>query len=141
MTETVALKLFADVGVNVTEMVQLAPAAKVELQVFVWANMLTLVPVIMMAVMFNAASPVLERVSVCAVLVVPTVTLPKERLVGLSVTWGAVTVAPIWTMRSWVGAAASDPPWRLNPPYWSARTPQMRGCLVARMVWAVLLVL
>lgn len=83
-TETVALASPATVGAKVTERVQLAPASNVELQLFVWVNSLALVPVMLMPVMLSVALPGLDRVIVCAVLVVATVTLVKDKLPGLS---------------------------------------------------------
>lgn len=73
----------ACVGVNVTWMEQFAPAAKLDPQVLVWAN----IPfefAIEIPAMFNAAVPVLFKVTVTAELVVPTawpanVTVDAER--------------------------------------------------------------
>jgi hypothetical protein len=83
-TLIVAVKLAAEAGVNVTEMVQLAPAASELPQVLVCAKLLGLVPATLMRVMVNGALPGLERVAVCAELVVPVVWLGKLRDVGES---------------------------------------------------------
>ena len=56
-------------GVNVTVMMQLAPATRLVPQLLVSENA---AGVIAMPVMFRAALPVLVRVTVCAALVVPT---------------------------------------------------------------------
>lgn len=81
----------AAVGVNVTEIVQLAPAATLEPQVFVSAKS----PDAVTDVMDRAAVPELVRVTACAALVVPSVREAKVRLVGESTTAGAVTPAPV----------------------------------------------
>src|SRR5436190_2764463 len=59
----------ADVGVNVTLKVQLAPTATDDPQLFVWANPLLMAT----AEMFTAALPVFLSVTVCAALAVETV--------------------------------------------------------------------
>ena len=70
---------------NVTEMVQLLPAAS-ELdelgQVLVCTKLLAFVPVKPMLLTINGVVPVLVRVTVCAVLLLPEVTVPKFRLAG-----------------------------------------------------------
>jgi hypothetical protein len=71
VTESVALRLAADAGEKVTEMVQLAPAASDSPQVFVWAKSAAFVPAIAMLVIDSAALPVLVSVAVCAALVAP----------------------------------------------------------------------
>jgi hypothetical protein len=60
------------VGSKVTEMVQLAAAARVVPQVLVWAKLEALVPATLMPVMFMEPVPVLVRVTVWAAVVVPT---------------------------------------------------------------------
>jgi hypothetical protein len=69
---TAALRAPVAVGVNVTLILQLAPAATLAPQVFVWLKSPLFVPVIVMLVMLSAAVPVLERVTAWAVLVVLT---------------------------------------------------------------------
>lgn len=70
------------VGVNVTEIVQLAPAATLAPQVFVSAKS----PEAAIEVIFKAAASELVSITVCAVLVVPSVCEAKVRLAGVSVT-------------------------------------------------------
>jgi hypothetical protein len=65
-----ALRLPVAVGVKVTLMVQLAPAATDVPQVLLWAKSPALVPVIEMPLIVRAALPVLLRVTPCAALVV-----------------------------------------------------------------------
>ena len=60
-------------GLKVTEMVQFVPAATELPQVLVWEKSPAFVPVIVMPEMVSAALPVLVRVTVCAVLLVPDI--------------------------------------------------------------------
>jgi hypothetical protein len=60
------------VGVNVTLMVQLAAAAKLAPQLFVWAKSPLLLPVTVMLVRVNVAVPLFLRVIALAALVVDT---------------------------------------------------------------------
>ena len=90
LSEAVSLPLA--VGVNVTLIVQLAPAASELPQVLVWAKALALAPVIATLVMLNVAVPLFVRVTVEAALLVPTAWLLKETLVGERLTAGAVPV-------------------------------------------------
>jgi hypothetical protein len=69
---TAALRAPVAVGVNVTLILQLAPAARLVPQVFVWLKSPLFVPVMAMLVMPSAAVPVLERVTACAALLVLT---------------------------------------------------------------------
>ena len=85
----------AVVGAKVTEIVQLAPAFRLVPQLPVWANCVGLAPVSPMLVMLSVAVPVLVSVTVWAELVVPTVWLPKATLLGLRMTAGAPTPAPV----------------------------------------------
>jgi len=57
----------ADTGLKVTEIVQLAPALTVVPQVLVWEKS----PLVVMLETVSEALPVLVRVTVCAVLLVP----------------------------------------------------------------------
>ena len=70
---------------NVTEMLQLLPAAS-ELeelgQLLVCEKLPGFVPVKPMLPMINGVDPVLLRVAVCAVLLLPELTVPKLMLVG-----------------------------------------------------------
>jgi hypothetical protein len=60
-------------GVNVTLIVQLAPAATLLPQLLVWAKSPEFVPLTPMLEMLKVAFPVLETVTVCGALVVPVV--------------------------------------------------------------------
>jgi hypothetical protein len=69
-------------GLKVTVAVQLAPPDTIEPQVFVSEKSALLVPVTVTLIMVKVMVPLLMRVTVCGALVVPTLTLPKERLAG-----------------------------------------------------------
>lgn len=69
-------------GVKVTLMVQLAPAATLAPQVFVWAKSPLLAPVMATPVTVSVAFPELLSVMVCAVLVLLSSWAAKVRLVG-----------------------------------------------------------
>lgn len=83
------------VGENVTLTLQLCPTLRTsrnELQVFVCEKS----PLALIPVMLRVDVPVLVIVTVCAELTSPTVTSPKERLDGETVTAvAAVTPAPV----------------------------------------------
>ena len=88
----VPVRAFGVVGVNVTVMVQLAPAATVEPQLLVWAKS----PLLVMLVMLRVRKPVFVSVTVCAALVDLTSCVPKARLVADRVTAGPVpTPTPV----------------------------------------------
>ena len=73
MTVSVAVRLPGAVGLNVTEIVQFAPAAKVVPQVVgVCPKSPGLAPVIAMLVIVSVPVPELVKVTVCAVAVTPT---------------------------------------------------------------------
>ncbi len=91
VTTIVAVWLPADEGVNVTEMVQLAAAAKLVPQLLVSANSLGSVPPTATLAIARAAEPELLRVNVCAALVVPFVCVANVRELGVS---AAVGVPP-----------------------------------------------
>jgi hypothetical protein len=74
----------AAVGVKVTEMVQLAPAGRLEGQAVVSAKPAEAA----MPLIDSAPAPVFFKVTVCAALVLPTVWLAKLRLVGDRLTAG-----------------------------------------------------
>ena len=63
VTVNAALRVPVAVGVNVTLMVQLAPAATLEPQVFVWAKSPPLAPAIPMPLIVNGALPVFVSVT------------------------------------------------------------------------------
>ena len=73
VTATLAVRVPVAVGLNVTLIVQLVPAARLAPQVWVWVKSPLLVPVMAMPLMLSAAVPVLERVIDWAALLAPTV--------------------------------------------------------------------
>src|SRR5260370_710195 len=87
----VPVRLPDAVGVNGTLMVQFAPAATELPQVLVWAKS----PLAETPVRFSEALPVLESVTDCAALVVPTVWLAKASEEAERLTTGAEAAAPV----------------------------------------------
>jgi hypothetical protein len=85
---SVPVRLPAAVGVKVTEIVHLPPAATLVPQMLVWAKS----PEVEMDVIDRAAVPELVRVMVCAALVVPSVWEAKVRVVAERVTEGTEVV-------------------------------------------------
>ena len=77
-----AARLPEAVGVKVTFTVQLAPIAKLLLQLFVCEKSPACAPVTVMLAMVKAMVPVLVKVTACAGLADPTYSLPKEMLAG-----------------------------------------------------------
>ena len=73
VTATLAVRVPVAVGLNVTLIVQLAPALTELPQVLLWAKSPLLVPVMAMPLMLSAALPALDRVIDCAALLAPTV--------------------------------------------------------------------
>src|SRR5436305_14313851 len=92
---TAALRTPAAVGVNVTEIVQLPPAATLDPQVLVWAKSPLFVPVIAILVMLSAALRGLFNVMVWAALVVATFWLANVRLDGESDTCATAVPVPL----------------------------------------------
>jgi hypothetical protein len=90
--DTLACRVPAALGVNVTLIAQLVPWASDVPQLLVCAKSVLLVPVIVIEVMLKAAFPELLRVRILAELVVPRGWLPKLRLVGERPTAGAIPV-------------------------------------------------
>ena len=90
--ETAAFRLPAEAGVNVTVMVQTAPAARDAPQLLVSPKLLEFVPVTKMPVIANAAVPGLESVIGIAVAGVPTSVLGNTCGFGLSTACGCVPV-------------------------------------------------
>ena len=90
--ETPAARVPVAVGLNVTLMVQLAPAPTLDPQVLVWLKSPALAPVIEMPVTLSTPLPVLVRVTDWAALEVPTALLVKVRLEGETLTDAAVPV-------------------------------------------------
>lgn len=87
------MKSVAEAGVNVTEIVQLDPAARELPQLLVWEKSLGLVPPIVIPVMLSEAFPVFDSVAE-ADDVLPTVVLAKNRD-GVSIATGALTCVPV----------------------------------------------
>jgi len=85
-TESVPVSVPVALGVKVTEIVQLAPVAKLDPQVLVLMAKFVPVWTIVILVMETELAPVLVSVAVCAELVVPRSCAGKVRLVGESVT-------------------------------------------------------
>jgi hypothetical protein len=79
---TDAVRLPLAVGVNITLIVQLPPAASELPHVFVCAKSPAFAPVIAMLDRLKPALPVLPRVTVWGALVEPTAWFPKARLAG-----------------------------------------------------------
>jgi hypothetical protein len=90
-----AANAVAEVGVNVTEMVQVAEAARVVPQVLVSANAEALAPVMEIPEMFSVAFPGFERTVVSAADVVPTAVAGKVRLLGVSTACGTGAAVPV----------------------------------------------
>jgi len=76
-------------GVNVTLIVQLAPAPTLVWQLFVWAKSPEFVPLRAMLDMLREALPVFESITLCAALVEPVPCWPNVRLVGERLAMGA----------------------------------------------------
>ena len=88
VTVTVPVRFPPVVGMNVTEIVQLAPAATLLPQVFVSEKFAEAV----IEAIESGAAPELVNVIVCAAPIEPSVSAAKVRLLGESVTAGAATV-------------------------------------------------
>ncbi len=95
LTESVAASVPVELGLNVTEMLQDAPAASVLPQVLVLVKAALSAPVRLIPEIVSAALPVLARVKVWAELAVPSVTLPKFAVAGVRAAWGAGTAVPV----------------------------------------------
>ena len=95
VTETEAERTPAEVGAKLTEIVQLAPAARLLAQLFVCLKSAVLVPVTAMPLIESAAVPVLDNVSVWAAALVPMVWLPNDTLDGFSDACGTPTPVPL----------------------------------------------
>jgi len=83
------------VGLKLTEMVQLAPAATAVPQLFVWLKSPGLVPLILMDEIESDVAPLLVSLTVFAAVFVPTLTEPKLKDVGLSCTTVPIPVKAI----------------------------------------------
>jgi hypothetical protein len=89
---TLADRVPAAVGLNVTLMEQFAPAATLPPHVLVCAKSPAFAPAIEMLAIVSVAVPVLDRFTICTPLVVPTFWLPKLMLFPPNVTLGATPV-------------------------------------------------
>ena len=76
---SVALRLPGAIGSNVTEIVQLAPTATLVPQVLVCAKSPELVPVIAILAIVSGPVPEFVNVTVCALVVTPSVVLANVR--------------------------------------------------------------
>jgi hypothetical protein len=92
VTERFAVRAPVAVGLKVTPMLQLAPAARVAPQVVVLAKSPALVPVNAMLVILILAFPVFDNVTVRELLVVLTNCTAKAKEVGESCAAGPVPV-------------------------------------------------
>ena len=79
-------------GLKVTLIVQLALAASALEQLFVWGKSLAFAPPTLIPEMPSGPGPLFESVTACAVVVVPTATLPKPRVEGAAVAVGETPV-------------------------------------------------
>jgi hypothetical protein len=89
-TLTAALRFPVAAGVNVTLMLQLLYGGIDEGQLLVWPKSLLFGPEIWMDVMVSGRLPLLVRVAANGLLLMPTVWLPKLRLVGENATNGSL---------------------------------------------------
>jgi len=92
VTATVALRAPVAVGLNVTEIVQVAPAATLVPQLVV-SGKSPLLPDMEILLIVSGAVPVLFRVTVWALLAEPTLVLGKLRVAGVS--FAAATPVPV----------------------------------------------
>jgi hypothetical protein len=92
---SVALRLPGAVGVNVTETVQFAPAAKLLPQALVSAKSPGLVPVIATPAIVSDPVPELVKVTVCALAVTPTFVLLNGTTAGESPAAGTPVPVPV----------------------------------------------
>ena len=95
---TTAARVPVAVGLKVTPMEQLEPAATLDPQLLLWAKSLEFVPDRAMPLMFNVRLPELVTVIACAALVEPTAWLVKLRLAGETLATMAVPVPDITTI-------------------------------------------
>src|ERR1035438_10391512 len=81
---TAAVSAPTTVGVKCPWMVQFAPAARLDPQVFANTNEEAFAPVRLMPVIARVAPPVLVKVTCCDALVAATISLPNDKLVAES---------------------------------------------------------
>jgi len=86
LTNNDAVRAPVALGLKVTLIVQVAPAATLEPQLLACAKSLALLPLRLTPLMFSAILLVLVKTTPCELLVVPTVCAPNVRLPGKSVT-------------------------------------------------------
>ena len=92
-TDIDAVKVAADAGVKVTEIMHVAAAARVAPQVLAeMAKSAVLAPVTVIPVMLSVAVPGFDRTVLIEVEVLPTAVLGKARVVGVRTACGAVPV-------------------------------------------------
>jgi hypothetical protein len=103
---TLAVRPPRAIGANVTEIVQVAFTARLAGQLWEALKSEALAPVTPMLDSASGAVPELRRVELWAALVVPTSCEPKLRLVGVSVTAGAVPVPLRETLCGLPGASS-----------------------------------
>jgi hypothetical protein len=94
-TSSVAVALPVAEGVKLTDIAQLAPAARDGPHSLLSAKSARLAPASVMPLTASVAVPGLDSVMVWLSLVVPTVVPEKLRLVGLSVACGAAAATPV----------------------------------------------
>jgi hypothetical protein len=82
-------------GVNTTEILHVAPAAREVPQVVVSVNALAPVPVMVMPVIAKLALPGLESCATNADAEEPTVVLGKDKLAGLRIACGLAGATPV----------------------------------------------
>src|ERR1035438_5699546 len=92
---TAAVSAPNTVGVKCPWMVQFAPAARLDPQVFANTNEEAPVPVRPMLVMSRVAPPVLVKVTCCVGLCAPTFSMPNDKLVAESDAAGGVSPVPL----------------------------------------------
>jgi hypothetical protein len=127
VTLRVAVKLATEDGRNVTEILQLAPAARVLPQVLAWAKAVEFAPVIVIPLIESTALPLFVSVAFCAVLVVP--------LAAVKVSVPGTKTAPGCSAAVTLTDATVDvlPLLLLSPPYTAVTvwTPNARDAVVS----------
>ena len=116
MTETVALLAPTAVGIKVTVMVQLPPAATLVPHVLVCEKSLKLAPTMVIEVMVKVALPVFVSVTFMGLLEVPTAVAGNVRLVGEKVTAGPTPVPDSATFCGLMGALSVTSTFALRVP-------------------------
>src|SRR5579864_3005410 len=92
-TVSVPARVPVAVGVNVTWIEQLPPEPRLAGQLLLWLKS----PLVVMLLMFSAPRPILVRVAVCGLLLVPVFCAAKVSVAGNSVTLTTLSAAePAW---------------------------------------------